>query len=215
MTLTSLFLPASAFLALLYLAGWPPRQRLALRMAVKAGSVLLLALVAVLNGGPWLLALALAFGALGDAFLVWEGKIAFLGGLASFLAAHLLYALLFWSAGSSAAAMTGAWLSLALLALAAASGALLRLIWAGANGLRGPVLLYAAAILAMNLAALGTGRPAVMSGSLLFFASDAVLALEKFRLSPDAPVRRVTAPFVWSSYYLAQLLILLGWLVEV
>jgi uncharacterized membrane protein YhhN len=37
----------------------------------------------------------LALSALGDAFLAHEGDAAFLGGLGSFLAAHILYAVLF------------------------------------------------------------------------------------------------------------------------
>lgn len=216
MNLTTSFLLLSTVLAFLYLAGWPPRTQVPARMLVKAGSVLLLAAVAFLNGGPWLLVLALAFGSLGDAFLVHDGKASFIGGLASFLVAHLLYAGLFWTAaGGLAAGMSdkGA-LVPASACLFAAAGVLLRLIWSGAAGLRLPVVLYAAAIIAMTISALTTGRPAVIAGSLLFFASDAVLALEKFRLQKDAPVRRLSAPFVWASYYLAQLLILLGWLLE-
>ena len=214
MNLSSALLIASAFLAFLYLMGWPPRGQILPRMAVKAGSVLLLAIVAVVNGGPWLLVLALAFGSLGDAFLVHDGKGSFIGGLASFLVAHLLYAALFWSTASPVAGMPQWMIPLASVVLAGAAAVLLRLVWAGTAGLRIPVLLYAAAILAMTITALSTGRPAVMAGSLLFFASDAVLSLEKFRLAADAPVRRVSAPFVWASYYLAQLLILLGWPLE-
>jgi hypothetical protein len=42
----------SGLLALLYLAGWPPRRLLWARMAVKAGSILLLSIIALLAGEP-------------------------------------------------------------------------------------------------------------------------------------------------------------------
>ena len=48
-------------------------------------------MLAVVENGPLLLFAALALSAVGDAFLSREGDRAFLGGLASFLAAHLAY----------------------------------------------------------------------------------------------------------------------------
>lgn len=211
MTLSFALFLISGLLALLYLAGWPPRRLAVARMAVKAGSVLLLAIIAFLMGGSWLLIAALAFGALGDAFLVHDGKPAFIGGLASFLIAHIIYAALFLTAGSPISLFESPLQTVLPVLLVTAACLLLRMVWEGARGLHLPVILYALAILGMTFAALATGRPGLITGALLFFASDAVLALEKFRIAPDAPHRRLTAPFVWTSYYLAQLLILLAW----
>jgi uncharacterized membrane protein YhhN len=53
------------------------------------------------------------------------------------------------------------------------------------------------------------GWPA-MIGALLFLTSDFALAAELFRLSPNAPVRRITAPVVWWTYVAAQALIVWG-----
>jgi uncharacterized membrane protein YhhN len=49
-----------------------------------------------------------------------------------------------------------------------------------------------------------------MLGAVLFLVSDFVLATELFRLPPDAPVRRITAPVVWWTYAAAQVLIVWG-----
>jgi hypothetical protein len=49
-----------------------------------------------------------------------------------------------------------------------------------------------------------------MLGAFLFLVSDGVLSWEIFRLAPDAPVRRITAPVVWWTYAGAQWLIALG-----
>jgi uncharacterized membrane protein YhhN len=142
---------------------------------------------------------------------VHDGKGAFIGGLSSFLVAHILYAGLFLTESSPVGLSEGPLSMVLPIALLALAAMLLRIVWEGARGLRLPVLLYTVAILAMTAAAFATGRAGVIAGALFFFASDAVLALEKFRIAPDAPVRKLTAPFVWTSYYLAQLVLLLAW----
>ena len=62
---------------------------------MKTLAVGLLAVLVVVEDGPLLLVAALALSAVGDAFLSRDGDKAFLGGLASFLAAHLVYIALF------------------------------------------------------------------------------------------------------------------------
>jgi uncharacterized membrane protein YhhN len=49
-----------------------------------------------------------------------------------------------------------------------------------------------------------------MLGALLFLSSDFVLSAELFRLTPDSPARRFTAPVVWWTYAAAQALIVTG-----
>jgi uncharacterized membrane protein YhhN len=49
-----------------------------------------------------------------------------------------------------------------------------------------------------------------MIGALLFLSSDFVLSAELFRLTPDSPARRFTAPVVWWTYAAAQALIVTG-----
>lgn len=73
-------------------------------------------------------------------------------------------------------------------------------------------MIYAGAISAMAIAAMWLpwiGWTA-MIGAVSFLASDLVLAAELFRLPPDAPARRWTAPVVWWTYVAAQALIICG-----
>ncbi|TIX42823.1 MAG: lysoplasmalogenase, partial [Mesorhizobium sp.] len=71
----------------------PPRLS---RSAARTLAVAMLAVLVVQQGGPWLLVAALG---VSDAFLSRDGEKAFLGGTASFLAAHVLYVVLFLRAG--------------------------------------------------------------------------------------------------------------------
>ncbi len=101
---------------------------------------------------------------------------------------------------------------LAMGALVAASAGFLlwmapRLGWMALG-----VVPYAIAITLMAAMAMWLpweGWPAML-GAVLFVVSDFVLATELFRLGPDAPSRRVTAPVVWWTYVAAQALIVTG-----
>jgi uncharacterized membrane protein YhhN len=73
-------------------------------------------------------------------------------------------------------------------------------------------MIYAGTISAMAIAAMWlpwVGWPA-MIGAVSFLVSDLVLAAELFRLPPDTPARRWTAPIVWWTYAAAQALIICG-----
>jgi uncharacterized membrane protein YhhN len=73
-------------------------------------------------------------------------------------------------------------------------------------------MVYGGAITMMALQAMWLpwiGWPAML-GAVLFLTSDFVLSAELFRLPPDAPVRRLTAPIVWWTYAGAQALIVTG-----
>ncbi len=203
----------SAIAALIYLliVKHPSSWR---RTAVKTISTALLALLATIAGGPMLLVVALALGALGDAFLANDGKKAFLGGLASFLTAHLAYVWLFWMDGTGLAPFTLEF-SRTVAALAVtifAAFMLSRLLPAVESGLKGPVFVYVLAILLMGLAALTLDKPLVIAGAFMFMASDTILATEKFLLSNSSMHRRWTPYAVWALYYLGQLSIALGFL---
>ena len=74
------------------------------------------------------------------------------------------------------------------------------------------VVPYAIAITGMACMAMWmpwAGWPAIV-GAISFLVSDFVLAAELFRLPPDAPQRRITAPVVWWTYVAAQVLIVWG-----
>ncbi len=131
-------------------------RRALARSAAKTLAVAMLAVLAFMQGGPLLLVAALALSAVGDAFLSRDGEKAFLGGLASFLAAHILYVPLFLRSGGGLGA--------------ARHRVMARRDRAGHGGLRGrhagalwrrvgptlrlPIAVYVAAILAMGVSAL-------------------------------------------------------------
>lgn len=196
-----------------FISGHPPSWR---RTAAKAGGVLLLALLAALQGGPALLVAALLLSAAGDAFLAQVGERPFLAGLASFLLAHLAYVALFALSGEGAGLIAAEPWRIALgLAMLAAVGLLVRLLWPVLPGaMRGPVALYAAAILAMGFGALTVPAPLVVAGAVLFMASDGLLAAGRFLMPPASPHHGWAQPTVWALYFAAQAMITLGMLVS-
>lgn len=207
---TLLFSAAAAFFYLLILRR-PPSWR---RTAVKTGSIALLAVLALLEGGPMLLVAALALSAIGDAFLAHDGEKAFLGGLASFLAAHLVYVALFARVGAGTEILSVQPWRLALPVLVTL-GALPLVRWllpAAGPGMRVPVAAYAAAIIAMMWTSATVAAPVVMAGAALFVVSDAILAMAKFLFAPASRYHAWAAPSVWVLYYLAQVAITLGFI---
>ena len=119
---------------------------------------------------------ALALGGVGDVALLGSGPTAFTAGLGAFLAGHVA-----WMAALRPRS-SGVLARRPVLALPYA------LAWAGLNAYlwprtgkdRLPVLVYSAALAGTALAALDTGDQAVATGGVLFMASDALLALERF-----------------------------------
>ncbi|MBC7283749.1 lysoplasmalogenase [Hoeflea sp.] len=195
-------LSALAFAAYLAMLGQPVSW---MRTAAKTLAVGLLSVLALMAGGPKLLALALALSALGDAFLAQEGDAAFLGGLGSFLAAHIVYAVLFISSGPgfSEAAIPG------LLAVAVFALGMGVLMVRKAGPLAGPVAAYVLAIAVMGLGGVTLGG-LVLLGVVAFMASDAILGSEKFLMAETSPGKRLTRPAVWVLYFAGQMLITLG-----
>lgn len=190
------------FLIYLGLLGQKPSLK---RTVAKTMAVAALAVLAFHAGGPWLLVLALALSAAGDAFLAHEGDPAFLGGLGSFLLAHIAYAVLLLSSGSGlASAPVAGVMTVAVFALAMGT-----LMVRNAGPLALPVAAYVLAIAMMGLGGVTVGG-LVLLGAALFMASDAILGSEKFLMAENSPARRLTGPAVWVLYYAGQVLITLG-----
>ncbi len=186
------------------------------RSAAKTLSVAMLAVLAFMQSGPLLLVAALALSAVGDAFLSRDGEKAFLGGLASFLAAHILYVPLFLRSGSGLDVLaTETWRGAIALAMAAFTVVMLAALWRRVGpGLRLPIAVYIGAILAMGISALTLDSPWVIIGAVMFMASDGLLAAEKFLVPAIAPYRAGIRYAVWVLYYAAQLAITLGFLLS-
>lgn len=208
---TLLFSAGAALLYLLVLPAAPSWRR----TAIKTLPVALLSLLVLLEGGPWLLAAALAFSAAGDAFLSRHGERAFLGGLAAFLAAHLVYVVLFAAAGTGLSSIAAEWWRAGAVLVALVAGGLMWRLLAPvlAPSMRLAVGAYVLAILAMGIAAATVPAIAIIAGALLFIASDAVLAVERFLMRADDPARRLASYLVWPLYYAAQATIALAFII--
>jgi uncharacterized membrane protein YhhN len=184
-----------------------------LRAAVKTAFMAAFAGALILARAPPPLIFAIMLSALGDFFLAFDKKWILPFGILSFLLAQLLYVVIFlalWFFSGDNSPLLPRYIAMgAVIATAIAF-----LIWMAPKlgWMALGVVPYAIAITGMASAALWlpwTGWPA-MIGALLFLTSDFVLAAELFRLPPDAPVRRITAPVVWWTYAAAQVLIVTG-----
>ena len=184
------------------------------RTAAKTAAVAFLTVLAAMQGGPLLFVAALALSAIGDAFLSRDGEKAFLGGLASFLAAHIVYVVLFLKAGGGLDLLSAeSWRGAIALAMAAFVIVMLAALWRRVGPqLRTPIAVYVAAILAMGISALTTDKVWVIVGAVLFMVSDGLLAAERFLLAAISPHRVWMRYAVWVLYYAAQLAITLGFL---
>lgn len=128
------------------------------------------------------IAAGIALSIAGDIALLSQSEGAFIVGLAAFLLAHISYVV-----GFAGAAGWASWLALVVAGAGVATAVMLSAIWPKTRGLHGPVLAYGLAISAMVTASFATiagGLPTgcyAAAGALLFYASDASLALNRFR----------------------------------
>jgi uncharacterized membrane protein YhhN len=140
----------------------------------------------------WWVAAGLALSLAGDVALLGSSKRAFLAGLVLFLLAHVAYIVAFALAAAAASGGTGlpfGRMAAAALGVGMSTALLLRRLWPGAGEMRGPVFVYALVISVMVIAAMGASRspgaalglsPLVFLGAVLFYISDAALALTLF-----------------------------------
>ncbi|MEX0276853.1 MAG: lysoplasmalogenase family protein [Ruegeria sp.] len=204
--MTNLLFGLAAACAITYLP-MAPRPASVLRTVLKTAAVVLLATIAVINGGGPLLVLALALCAVGDALLSRDTDTAFTAGVGAFAAGHIAYIALFLSQPASSLELVldrpGFFWSLIILGIVAAT-----LIAPRAGDLRLAVFAYIPIILGMGIAALtlpesGTLRWALPAAAALI-ASDLMLATEKFLLPGDHPAQKLTPYLVWVLYWGAQ-----------
>ncbi|HJV91652.1 MAG TPA: lysoplasmalogenase [Holophagaceae bacterium] len=173
-------------------------------------TLLILGLAALAPASPgraWML-LGLGLSLAGDICLLFHGDRAFLGGLGSFLGAHLAFIAAFRS-GVPAGPLP--WWTLLLGPYAAILGLKL---WPRTGALRVPVAVYALVLVAMVLAAaraqavLGTQASAWgLAGALTFVISDSLLAVDRF-LRPHPRAQLAILATYWAA--LAGLVTSLG-----
>lgn len=169
-------------------------------------AIILLAATGQGDGGIYsrLVVAGLILSVMGDIFLVLPSD-RFVLGLGSFLMAHLVYIYAF--AGPLDVGVKGLGFAVALGLVA---GLIYRRLHAGVveqggKGLVAPVLLYMLVIATMVWRALLTGDPLIAAGALLFFASDGILAWNRF-VHPH----RLADLGVMTTYFAAQYLIALS-----
>ncbi|KAK3399566.1 YhhN-like protein [Sordaria brevicollis] len=184
------------------------------RMLVKTASTALLSYLSHLLIGPQYLVGALALGSLGDAFLAWDGDLAFLCGLSSFLVAHIGYILLFLQSQPAAGFQTllqEGWRTATAGSLMVLVPVMIAMLMPKVGkALRIPVLVYSLVICGMALTALTLENKRVIVGATMFTASDSILAADKFLVSKTAGYRGLMQRAVWVLYYGGQALIMLG-----
>ena len=165
----------------------------------------------------WWIAAGLVLSLGGDIALLGSTKRAFMAGLVLFLLAHVAYIVGFieataWALGSRG--LPVAPMTVAAIAVGISTALLLRRLWPGAGELRVPVAIYGVVISAMVVSAVAAvfSRPSLplslplglapvgAVGAVLFYISDAALALNLFH-----------RPFRWAPlltlgvYWLGQL----------
>lgn len=200
---------AAAIYGLFYL-NRPPSL---MRIATKTLFMSAISAALIVAEAPAPLVLAVIASAFGDFFLAFDKRWLLPFGILSFLVAQLLYIVIFlalWFFSGDNAPLLPRYVAMGAL-VATALGFLIwmapKLRWMALG-----VVPYALAITGMGAASMWlpwAGWPAAL-GAILFVISDFVLAVELFRLPPDAPARRITAPVIWWTYAAAQVLIITG-----
>jgi uncharacterized membrane protein YhhN len=165
-----------------------------------------------------LLLAGLTFSLLGDWLLIFpDNARAFLGGLVAFLLAHLWYIGAFINLQIAVlGARNGAGELLIGIVLAVVGAVVYAYLRPGLGQMRVPVIGYILVISLMVHRALAillvhpgpATQPAlIVLGALLFYVSDAILAVNRFRLDGRMPHYRV---YNLSTYYTGQLLLALS-----
>jgi uncharacterized membrane protein YhhN len=141
---------------------------------------------------------ALVLSLAGDVFLMVPRDL-FVAGLASFLLGHLAYIAGLWSGETSVAGLVVA-AGFVAVALPLLGVRILRAVRSGSEPeLIAPVALYVAVISAMVVSAGASGSPLALGGAVSFYASDALIAWNRF--VAQLPWARVA---IMVTYHLAQ-----------
>jgi uncharacterized membrane protein YhhN len=206
-------LTASIILSALYGAVFCYRPPSVMKTVVKVAATGLLMLWAYVLGGPWLLVVALAFGAVGDGFMSGDPKRWLLPGLLAFFAGHLAYLALFMTTPHSPLDGVTVFIACAVVLF---SGAFIVFLWTSLADMRWPVVAYTGVIALMGATAarLDMGTSWVAIGAAMFILSDVLVALETFKIEDDARIRLLTSPLLWALYFGGQALIAYGFLLS-
>jgi uncharacterized membrane protein YhhN len=203
-----LYVSAAASVVYLATLRWQPFAGSALLKGCAVGA---LAVLALRSRGRWrdagVLALGLAFSTAGDVLLDLDPRL-FAFGLGAFLLAHLTYICLFARNRTAEIRVRPPDLA-AVLVILVYSATLSVWIVPSVGELAVPVVLYICALTTMVSTAILARFPQrwVAVGAILFLISDSLLAIHKFKT--PVPLHDY---LVWTTYYLGQCGIALGYL---
>jgi uncharacterized membrane protein YhhN len=143
--------------------------------------------------------IALVLSLIGDIFLMLDEKW-FVAGLGAFLLGHIAYIVGFWVSDEIEGDLLAVGIALVVIGLATVGRMIMRGIRATEPEMTVPVTAYMLVISVMVLSAVGTGNSWAIVGSLLFYASDALIAVNKF-IEPQ-PWGRLA---IITTYHLGQI----------
>lgn len=164
----------------------------------------------------YLLVAALAFGFLGDMFLMWKAnKTFFIGGIKAFLIGHIFYITAFIVRSNFLKGIP-LWFFLLLLPYAGLGVLIAKWLFPFMKSMKLQAGIYLAVILAMSFTSLLMVFKAStisfllsFAGSLFFIVSDTVLSFDIFKVHEQK-----NHIYIMATYILAQLLITLGFLIN-
>jgi len=149
---------------------------------------------------------ALALSLVGDVFLMLpESETNFIGGLGSFLLGHVAYIVGILATGEVTTGRLLVGVALVLVGIATLGQTIVRGAHRTDKVFGVPVALYIGVISTMVALAVGSGRPVLVAGALLFFVSDACIGWSKF--VKEFPGYRMA---IITTYHLGQVGLLLG-----
>ncbi|TPW27308.1 lysoplasmalogenase family protein [Pararhizobium mangrovi] len=199
---TFVFMLATLCLALVALGG-PTSAR-------KTGIVVLpyalLAIMIVLADGPSVLLVALAFSGLGEMLLVQQQVTASLLALGAFLAARVVYAVVFTVAGTPGMLLEG-WRLATAIVLALATVLVFVRICRRRTALNIPEAIYGLVLVAMVATAGMVTPPTVMGGALILAAADLSHALHRYFVKRDSSVGLAQTRVIWLARFAGQVVI--------
>jgi uncharacterized membrane protein YhhN len=176
----------------------------------KASSIIMLGLIALMNG-PRLLAAGLLFGALGDALLAWSHDT-FLYGALAFLVGHICYITLFVRNGIGVRAALRDPARVALLVATVLAALVASQLTPHSSPMFVPLSAYSGVLTLMVLASytLPWTRKLAMAGAVLFFISDGFVAWNMFRHDADTTLAFWRSFAGWMIYWAGQAALCFG-----
>lgn len=155
---------------------------------------------AAVDARGWFIAALLA-SMVGDIFLLWPERVPlFIGGLGAFLIGHIAYIGGMFALGTSLLPLLVG-VVLVVGGLATIGRHIVQAVAASDEPeLTKPVMAYVGVISIMVVAAIGTGITAAIVGALLFYASDAQIAWNRF--IEELPMGRLG---IMTTYHLGQI----------